>query len=204
MRQLGSAAPIPLTLRGQLEQDAVGEVLAGRIGGHAQYGADVPGRGLLGGSLDPRRGRPHKPLGRERLGRLQRVEKDHGEGLREAGSQLGPDFTHQMRAQQRQNGACGAFGFLGCGVLTAFLHVVEECFPTHGHHGPFCIVARRTDGGGQGRKGRWMPALRRVVAVEKPACQPLICLCSDSPPIAILRGLARSAIGMRRVSTPAS
>ena len=43
-----------LSCPGELEQDAAaGEFIARRVGGHTQYGAGVPGGGLVGGSLDP-------------------------------------------------------------------------------------------------------------------------------------------------------
>jgi hypothetical protein len=65
-----------VVVRGQLEQEALHEVLPRRIGDHAQDRTDVPGRGLLGGSLDPRGGGPDEAFGVQRLGRLQGIEED--------------------------------------------------------------------------------------------------------------------------------
>lgn len=56
--------------------------------------------------------------------------------------------------------------------------------------------------GAEGGVGGERAVLRATRSAAPP--QPLISLWDSSDPMVILRGLARSAIGMRRVSTPAS
>lgn len=109
-----------------------------------------PGRGLFGGTLDPGSGGTYEPVRGKGIGGLQRVEQDRGEGAWEPAGQLGPDLTHQMRAQQRQDGVCCPFGFPAGAVLAAFLYLVEERFPLHGHHCPFVLVLVRSAEDGTG------------------------------------------------------
>lgn len=56
------AAEEEVVADGELEQDLPQQVIADGVGDGGQHGADVPGRGLLGGTLDPGGGRPDEPL----------------------------------------------------------------------------------------------------------------------------------------------
>lgn len=106
-----------------------------------------------------------------------------------------------MRAEQGEHHTGRALGFLRSAVFAAFLHVVEERFTSQSHLGrhPSLFFGPSTECGGRvrGRSDARPPHLSG-------RCQPEISLLPVATPMEILRGLARSAIGIRRVSTPAS
>lgn len=129
----------------ELEEDLAGEGVArrdGRGGRGGQDRADVPQSGLLGGALDPGRGRADEPVRRERFRGRQRVQQDQdvGFGAQVSGSRAAssartvPTRCAPPCTQQGQDDRGSAVGFFFRLVLAAFLDVGHERLPADRHH----------------------------------------------------------------------